>query len=201
MAYAEKEVRTHRKLVENTKQNAITLTDKLEVLSWVIEAEAKFEKLDAESRDLRQRKSQLSKLDTLLYRIDQTGEKLKQYQHVPEMRSKLDELLQISANIKGDASHLARLNGLINDIEMAEKKLQSYVKVPEMRERLDRHLQMATEINEREKKLERLEYLINNIFHAKNKVDRLSTQLKAAEEEFHAAFPDRCPLCGQEVKK
>ncbi len=174
--------------------------EKLAGYDWLPKAEKEFAVLKKEQLRLDTVEARLSRLDTLLYNIEQARADVSRYENIPNLKRQVELCISGKEDIQAREVKLQALGLLIHSIKKTKKEITGHRKVTKLRSQLEECMEVALVLKNRERKLDQLDKLLYDIEGAIGDVQFTTRKYELARAAFEKAFPAVCPLCGQEVK-
>ena len=126
---------------------------------------------------------------------------LKKYEHLNKLETDIEVLEEMQRQMITKVTSKNKLQGIIHDLQEINSAIDQLELITEAEEEVDRILELVEQKKEKNSQLTQLQQLIDNIDRTKRRLERAEEDTNQLQEEFDEAFPDVCPLCGQEVKK
>ncbi len=133
--------------------------------------------------------------------LKEQQEQLEQYSNLPELKKLVESIENLERERNNASGQKVKLNSLVQKIDQVDRELKQSENLKDV----ERYYKRAEKIKEEWSRLEtqqrQLNSLLSNINQVSNKMERLDEQIQKQQAEYDELFPDRCPLCGNEVKK
>ena len=166
-------------------------------LDWIKIAEKELLQLEDDHLEFKNKQSiQEYLIDTL----EETDDLLEQLERFKDQDQELYEICLLINEYKNYQEQEIYLNGFKSDLNGLKSISDKIDSLPFDKKEIKDIVNLNTLIysfQEQEKELSNFNYLIEQSYGLDDELSILSEAIQAKEEEFHASFPDQCPLCGK----
>lgn len=129
--------------------------------------------------------------------IKDLDEKRLRYSFLPDLKTKLDQLEILYKKMTRLEKDSDDIMDLVEKIEASEARKASFGDVEGAEKALVKLEELEKEAHRLQTQAGDLNSIVRDIFQSERIIETKKKQLADLEEEFHAAFPDVCPLCGK----
>jgi len=133
--------------------------------------------------------------------LKQQEEDLKKYEHLDRFETDVEVLEDMQQRFINKVNSKNKLESLIQDLQETNSAIEQLSEIVKAEKEVDQILELVKGMEEKRNELNQLRYLISTIKQVTHTLNRTKDQVNKLQREFDEAFPDVCPLCGQEVKK
>lgn len=194
-------IRTIEQNINSGEQQITQLEEELVGFAHLNMFEEDVEVLEGMQSQLTTKVHSKHKLAQLIDSLKEVTIKIAQESEIIKAEGALNNILEWIGNRTTKQHERELLNHTIQKVKQITDDLQRQENIIIVEKPVNQLLDLFDHRAEKEGNLKRLQRVINNINGAANKQGEAQVQLDSDIELFNDMFPDRCPLCGQKVKK
>ncbi len=162
--------------------------------------EEKLQWLEEDHKHWNEEQERLIKLTHLVFQIRTVRGKLRKTENVEELIQRYEFIEKMYQDLESRKKRLQQLKRLTEEVRERKEYLKDTEYVDHCLEKVQKALDQYQSYQEKQREVSSLRWAVTKIANVQRGLRLLEEKIKQLEEEFDELCPERCPLCGSEMK-